>query len=450
MLKRETSAGDGTKPVESLSDAGHSCVSDIGARYRKVPSTPSRREFLIGAGASIAVIVLGLPRADAKSFPAPKVGIILPEGGLWGDQAKSLAAGFDLFLKEKGGAAPEILRRDSGPNDESTLEALTDLAVSYEVRFLIGPPTPDGSEKIIHGLTAGKAILFVTNPCVRLVAGEMCTSAGFRLCANTWQSSHPLAAWALKNLGRKVFITGLNDQQGNEEADFFAYGFDRAGGTFGDRLMALSNGADMGAVLAKAAETKPDFVFASFREKNAVEFLEAWRKASPPLPVPVIGPEGLTAFPRTLKSIGSGCAGVRTLTTMKNASEFAGRIKKQLGREVPFVARAAEGYDIAQVISRAIQEGPLGAGDVSELAGFIEKVEIAGPRGKIRFDKNHEPILDVMVQEWKPDGKTFSRELVAELGTCKSPDFGCGKVGFPKRPGPEIKDEEPSWVDDSE
>ncbi len=450
MLKRETSAGEGTKPHGHRTDAERSCASDLGTRCRNVPSNPSRREFLIGAGASIAILVLGIPQAGAKTSPALKVGLILPEGGPSSDEAKSLAAGFDLFWKENGSPVPEILRKDSGPNDEATLEALTDLAVNNEVRFLIGPPTPAGSEKIVHGLTAGKAILFVTNPCVRLVAGEMCTSASFRLCPNTWQSSQPLAAWALKSLGRRVFITGLDDPQGNEEADFFAYGFDRAGGSFGDRVMAASKEADMAAVLSAAAKAKPDFVFASFRQQSAREFLKAWSGASLPKQVPVIGPGGLTAFPHTLQELGSSCAGVKTLTTMKKPAEFEDRLKKQLGREVPYVCRAAEGYDIGQVIARVMKEGAVGTGDVSEIAGFIEGIDITGPRGKIRFDKNHEPILDVMIQEWEPSGNTFSQKVVKDLGSCSSPDFGCGKVGFPRRPGPEIKDEEPVWVDESE
>lgn len=450
MLKRETSAGEGTKPHGHRTDAGSSCASDFGTGCRNVPFTPSRREFLIGAGASIAILMSGLPQARAKTSPALKVGLILPEGGASADEAESLAAGFDLFWKEHGSPAPEILRRDSGPNDEKTLEALTDLAVNNEVRFLIGPPTLEGSEKVIHGLTAGKAILFVTNPCVRLVAGELCTSASFRLCPNTWQSSQPLAAWALKNLGRRVFITGVDDPQGNEEADFFAYGFDRAGGSFGDRVMAAPKGADMAVVLSAAAKAKPDFVFASFRQQSAQDFVKAWTGVSSEKPVPVIGPDGLTAFPHTLQGLGSAGSGVKTLTTIKKAAEIEDRLKKQLGREVPYVGRAAEGYDIGQVIARAMKDESAGKGDVSEIAKVIEGMEITGPRGKIRFDKNHEPILEAMVQEWEASGGTLSQKIVADLGSCKSPDFGCGKVGFPKRPGPEIKDEEPVWVDESE
>lgn len=448
MLKCKTSAGYETGPDRNGDNACRAKELNPVARNCGVPSGPSRREFLAGVGASLAVLVLGIPQAGITSSPIAKIGLILPEGGIAGDEAKSIAAGFDLYWKEKGSPTPEIFRKDSGPNDETALEALADLAVNKGVRFLIGPPTLEGSEKVVHGLTAGKAILFVTNQSVRLVAGEMCKSATFRLAANSWQASQPLAPWALRNLGRKVFITGLDDQQCNEEADFFAYGFDRAGGTFGNRLMVGTRSGDMDAVVLAAANAGPDFVFAAFRGSKAEDFLKVWRGASAVQKLPVIGPEDLTAFPRTLKRLGSASSGVKTLTAMKEAVEFEDRLRKQLGQEVPYAARAAEGYDIAQVVSRALEEESLDKNNVSELARFIEEVEISGPRGKIRFDKNHEPILDMMVQEWHISGDTWISKVVADLGTCTSPDFGCGKVGFPRRPGPEIKDEEPAWVDD--
>ena len=71
--------------------------------------------------------------------------------------------------------------------------------------------------------------------------------------------------------------------------------------------------------------------------------------------------------------------------------------------------------------------------EINKLIGIIEQLEIDGPRGKISFDKNHVPILDVMVQEWKQDGNAIRQRIVQNLGQQKSLDFGCGRVGFPKR-----------------
>jgi len=90
------------------------------------------------------------------------------------------------------------------------------------------------------------------------------------------------------------------------------------------------------------------------------------------------------------------------------------------------------------------------SGDPDRLIKFVEEMELEGPRGKVRFDKNHEPIVDVMVQEWVPNGGTFSQKILANLGSCASPDFGCGRTGFPKKPEKDLGEEEPSWLEPEE
>jgi hypothetical protein len=70
---------------------------------------------------------------------------------------------------------------------------------------------------------------------------------------------------------------------------------------------------------------------------------------------------------------------------------------------------------------------------------------IDGPRGKFTFDKNHEPVLEMLVQEWQFSGQTAHRKMVENIGPVKTPDLGCGRIGFPRKPESEIKDEEPVW-----
>jgi ABC-type branched-subunit amino acid transport system substrate-binding protein len=163
----------------------------------------------------------------------------------------------------------------------------------------------------------------------------------------------------------------------------------------------------------------------------------------------VIGPESLTTFPEPLKGCGKACLGVKTLTTLKDPVAFTERIRRHTGLEIPDAARAAEGYDIAQIIyevSGGLTRVPT---ETAELIKSIEQIEIDGPRGKIRFENNHEPIVDVRVQEWEISGKALRPKTVAELGTCLSLDFGCGRVGFPKKPLAE-QEEEPEGEKDQQ
>jgi len=406
----------------------------------------SRRDFLIRTGASAALMLGGMSLARAQERPIEKVGFILPEHGPHSPEARSLMSGFEFFLKEKGSEAPsiEILKKDSGPDDEKTLEALADLLMNREVRFLIGPPSVKGAEQTIHGVGGSNAILFVTNPAVRLVAGEMCLPGSFRLCVNSYQAAQPLAPWAMKNLGRLALLTGDDDAEGNEEADFFAYTFERSGGAFANRIMVPDHTKGVKAVLDAVAETKPDFVFASFKKASAITFLKALRSASPSAKKPIIGPESLTEFPHTLKELGEASAGVKTLTALKNPKDFADTIKREMGADVTDIAKAAEGYDIAGAICGGLSANSRER-ELIKIIKVIEEMELTGPRGKVRFDKNHEPLLDMSVQEWQRSGQSFKQKILASLGSCQTPDFGCGRIGFPRRPESEIPDEEPVW-----
>ena len=406
----------------------------------------SRRDFLISTGVSAAFMLGGMSLAGAQEKPIEKVGFLLPERGPHSLEAQSLIAGFELFLKEKGTEVPqvEILKKDTGAEDEKTLEALADLLTNRNVRFLVGPLSVKGTEQTIHGIGSGNGILFVTNPSVRLVAGEMCLPGSFRLCVNSYQAAQPLAPWAMKNIGRTAFLTGDNDSQGNEEADFFAYSFERAGGSFTDRIMLSRDTKGIKAALESIAAAKPDLVFASFKDASAVAFLKAARTSGHAVKRPIIGPESLTGFPHTIKEQGEAAAGVKTLTALKDASGFAQDIKSKLGKEVADVAKAAEGHDIAAAICGALSR-TAGETDLGKIIKAIEEIEIVGPRGKVRFDKNHEPLLEMSVQEWQRSGQSFKQKILENLGICQTPDFGCGRVGFPKRPGAEVPDEEPTW-----
>lgn len=421
-----------------------------GSQFLSETCRISRRDFVIGLGISLTALVLGIDRACASEKSQVKVGFILPEQGPLASDAKSLLAGFDCYLKETGSRPFEVLKKDSGQDDEKTLEALTGVLVNQKVDFLVGPPSFGGSEKAIHGLLGASTVLFITNPSVRLMAGEMCLPCAFRLGPNTYQSAAPLAPWGVRNIGLKAFITGEDDIQGNEEADFFAYAFERVGGSFTDRIMINSASPKMKAVVDGIEAAKPDFVFAAVRQKSASAFLKALRTGSSESKRPIIGPESLTGFPSVLSASGKAATGVKTLSCLKNPRDFVGRIKRQTGLEVSSAERAAEGYDIAQTIFQAVKNGPNDANDPTRLIKFIEDLTLEGPRGTIKFDKNHEPILDMVIQQWQAVDKSFENKVVQELGPCRSLDFGCGQVGFPRKPDAEPKEEEVIWDDQND
>jgi branched-chain amino acid transport system substrate-binding protein len=368
------------------------------------------------------------------------------------DDAASLFSGFQLFMKEREADASnfEVLKRDSGLDDNKTLEALTELVLNQEIHVLVGPPTVGGSEKAVHAVAGGNVVLLVTNPSVRLVGSEICLPGSFRVCANNYQASQPLAAWAVRNVGKNIFVTGEDDVQGNEQADYFAYGFEKAGGSFGDRMMVSGNSGKLQGLIEAIRKTKPDLVFAAFRRSEAAQFLKAMQAAKPPVTAPIIGPESLTEFPGTLAQVGEAGKEVRTLTPLVDPLEFAERVKNATGGNLVSAARAADGYDIGTIALHLAQQRDQWSTDFPKVISSLEGLEFQGPRGRIKFDMNHEIIVDSMVQRWNLSNKDPSREVLAKLGPSRTPDFGCGRIGFPKKPGNERPEEEITWEEKHE
>jgi len=413
------------------------------------PHYISRRAFVLGIGASLLLGSTGFPKfARAQNRPI-KVGIILPEQGPFSQDSKSLVAGFECCLKEKGPSGIQVIRRDPGSKDEKTLEILAQMLVVDKVDFVISPMSLDGAEKTVHGVSDSSAVLFVTNPSVKLVAGELCQSRSFRVRPNTYQRSSPLAPWAIQNLGRLAFITGPRDKEGNETADFFAYSFDRSGGTFGDRVMVPVGSDNFRSVLDAIEKTKNDVIFAGFGKKDALGFFKAIesRKHRPWLKR-IVGPDSLVSYPAGAAALGKAADGVKTLGCVKNPSDFAQRIRKTVGVDVPDIERAAEGYDIASIVHLSVKGVSWDSQTPAlPLIEYIENLSVEGPRGVITFDKNHEPVVDMAIREWSVSTHGLQPKTVQDIKGVRSLDFGCGKVGFPQRPSGETKEEGPLWED---
>ncbi len=430
-------SGEASSPTlpHSSRDGGRGAADSQHYSHREIAGF-SRRDFLVGTGMALLALQGAGRVVHAQEGTPIKIGLMLPQSGPLAGEAKSLMAGFDLCMMERApGKKPKVIKHDPGADEQQIAACVTALVINQKVDFLVGPLSLEAVEKTILGVTGASTVMFVANASVRLVGGELCRPNTFSVTANTYQSSQPLASWAMKNIGQKLFITGEDETCCNEEGDFFAYSFERAGGTFLDRVMVpAGNSKGIDGIINTLSRIKPDIIFAAFRNDSAVTFLKALRAASPPISCPVIGPDHLTSFARGLTAMGSAGAGVKTLTYLKGPGELVSRIKAKLGREVPNAARAAEGYDMAAVICAAIANLKGGSIVFSRVLQFIGGMQLEGARGKLSFDKNHQPIMEGYVQEWNLAGGSWKQNIVTSIGECRSPDFGCGRIGFPGEP----------------
>lgn len=370
----------------------------------------------------------------ASDLKNPMVGFLIPKQEGMSEEA-SLVAGFEIFFKEKN-LDPSIYFKKSeySNTEESLLESLAELIKNPDVKAIVTPTDLRTAEQVVLGATVSEALIFVTNPAVRFVAGEMCRPNIIRVTPNTYVSSQPLTKWAFLNLGHKVFITGDNTIRGNEQGDFFALGMERIGGSFGDRWMIPADSKSYDQVFEKIEQSKPDFVFAAFSEETAPGFIKAYRSKGLDRKFPLIGTQSLTAYPEPVEKLKDLGLGIKTLCSILNPQEF----RKKFAGQSSYPAdldMAAQGYDIANVFFSCLNGGCFDDSSQGKLASFIANLTIDGARGKTQFDGNREAIIPMSVCHWEQGpGGSLSLVVDERLEPCKSLDFGCGGVGFPDRP----------------
>lgn len=401
-------------------------------------STLSRRHFLISAAAAAVMwpaAAWGVPKKRDATPVVHKVGLMIPRKGPFKSDARSLKAGIEMRLKEARTGSPKIklIEADPYPDEDSTLTALAHLVVKKEVDFLIGPMAQDAAVKVTSAITDPNVVMFVTNPSVRLVAGQLCTPGSIRVSPNTYQINRPPAPWSLQNIGERAFITGSDDWLGNEQADFFAYGFERAGGQFTDRIMIASDGSNLADVMKAAEGAEPDILYAALTGSLADAFFQELVRRRKRLTAQIIGPESLTDFKEFPKRLTALKRRVITSGTLPDPESFRRELKKQTGKTVENTSAAAEGYAICDAMLKIAEHREAAGGNATDISGLLSELTMTGPAGTIRFDANHQSIPSVILTEWTAAGGKVRRKKLADLGECPSLDFGCGKVGFPKR-----------------
>ncbi|MFH0959440.1 MAG: ABC transporter substrate-binding protein [Pseudomonadota bacterium] len=405
----------------------------------------SRREFLVSGILTSAIILTPSLGRATQPDQKMKLTFVHPNKGYMELEARSLMAGFDLSSQENGPCPIEIFRKNYDQNLEETLREVQGSFKGDEINFIVCFADVEGSQRVVETFAKSRAIVFLTNPSIKLVCGEVCQPNVFRSSPNNYVLSEPLAPWAVINAGRKVFITGDDDQSANEKADSFAFGFERAGGSFCDRVMVSDSSATIDSVVSSIGNSDADFVFAAFENESALKFLQAVKSVHPKTRKTIVGPETLTSFSKTEQAVEETVIGVPTLTNVTNVQSLRSKIFTKFGSEAMSIPRVAEGFDLARIIDCVASEGATGERDLERVIKAISNSKINGMRGEFRFDKNHDAILDSWVVSWVKGERELRQEIIASLGASVSLDFGCGRVGYPNRPDAVPMESEGVW-----
>ncbi|MGC8659748.1 MAG: ABC transporter substrate-binding protein [Desulfomonilaceae bacterium] len=410
----------------------------------------SRRDFLVSTALTSALALIGAVSWAEKPQEKPRIGFIYPESGTTGVEARSFMAGFRMSFDKENQCPVDVLTKSYKDNTDEMTGAVDEWTKEGKILLVVLFGDAEGTAKAIRSCAQAKSLLFVTNRSVRLVSGEVCGPNVFRVSPNNYVLSEPLAPWAIQNVGTKVFVTGTNDVDCNEQCDFFAFGFERSGGGFADRLMCDGAVESVNSIISAIKNSEADFVFACFGDENAGNFLKAFHFQDPKSRKKIIGPGSLTSLVVKEKFGSDVIMNIPTLTTVINPDSIISKAGGASGTGPFSVDRISEGYNLGQVVKMLAKSNLLASEDFGAVSKAILTSKYDGLNGAFTFDKNQDIVSDSWVTKWEiSSGGGPSQKILAALGASASLDFGCGKVGFPNRHEAESMDDEAVWEENS-
>jgi branched-chain amino acid transport system substrate-binding protein len=340
-----------------------------------------------------------------------KIGLLIPQSGVYKSLGDDLDAGFTLYLKEHdnslGGRDVELIKADEGESADTGRASAEKLIKQDRVVALSG--------------VVNSAVL---NGVVDLVEGEEVPLLGSNASPTTltdvsyirrtsYVNDEPgkaLGAYMAENVEGSVYALAADYQAGYDEVEGFKETFAPAGGKLADEVYSpFPATTNFQPYLANAQKAKPGAVFSFYAGSAAIDYAKQYSQFGLSDTMPLYAPGFLTEG-GVLDAQGDAALGIRTSMNyspdLDNATnkEFVAAYEKEFGRTP--TAYAVYSYDAAAILDKAIEE----AGDDLTRETLNEAIGETGvvdsPRGEWEFNEGGTPKQKWYLREVKKvDGK---------------------------------------------
>lgn len=363
---------------------------------------------------------LGGSSEDSADGPI-RIGLLVPQSGVYKSLGDDMKAGFELYVKEKGnklgGRDVQVVLADEGETADSGKAAADKLVKQDKVQVVTGV--------VNSAVMNGTVDLFETSgiPLVGSNASPTTLTGKTFVWRTSYVNDEPgkaLGGYVAKQNKGPVYLLAADYQAGKDEVSGFKETFGTAGGKVaGEVYTPFPTTKNFQPFLAGLQKSGASQVFTFYAGGAAVDFVKQFDQFGLTGKVTHYSAGFLTEG-GVLKAQAGTAKG--TLTAMNYSADldnatnrkFVDGYKAATGRMPTTYAMAS--YDAAQVIDKAIA----GAGDNPTSAAIndaIKKIgEIDSPRGAWSFNDNGTPKQMWYLREVKDQGGTLANVVVTELG----------------------------------
>jgi branched-chain amino acid transport system substrate-binding protein len=352
-----------------------------------------------------------------------KVGLVIPQSGVYAPLGEDMKAGWDLWLEQNGGKLGgrevQTVVVDEGEGPDTGVPAVQKVLQQDRVDAVVGivnSATALGSVEVVN---SAKKLLIVANAGADSLTGSS---------KYIWRSSftNGQVAYAVgKHLattpeGKKgVYALAADYAAGEGAIAGFKKGFEEGGGELvGEAKTPFGTTQDFQPFLAKARRADPGAVYVFYAGAEAVSFVKQYDEFGLSESAKLYG-SGFLTEGGVLTAQGDAAEGVQTslhyATALDNPanSSFVEAYEAKAGE--PPTVYAVQTWDAASVLNKAVESASALDGDA--LADAMGKVgEITdSPRGAWSFEQQS-PVQEMYLREVRAEGGAVTNAVVQSLG----------------------------------
>ncbi len=362
----------------------------------------SRLPRVVAAGLAVALVAgcgssLQEDRQGADGGPV-KVGLLVPQSGVYAPLGRDMENGFRMYLDAKGGKLGgrevELVVADEGGGPETGVPAAQKLLQQDRVTTLVGIVNSAVALGVRDLVNDGKVPLIIANAGANAITGEQRSDYVWRTSFTNGEVAGALGGYVARGeLGDgQAFLIAPDYAAGKEATAGFRETFEAAGGQVaGTELTPFGTTTNFQPYLARIQRSGARAVYCFYAGAEAVAFVKQYQQFGLASKIPLYC-SGFVTEGGVLEAQGDAALGIKgslhysdQLDNPANERFVAGYRDKY--GEGPTVY-AVQAYDAAAVLDQALASGTTGEAIVAGLEGVGE---VDSPRGRWRFTDGHGP-----------------------------------------------------------
>jgi branched-chain amino acid transport system substrate-binding protein len=379
----------------------------------------------LGAGGSAASVLSACSATTdssaASDLPSVKIGLVVPQSGIYKTIGDDLTNGFQLYLnthdKHLGGRSVQLVTVDEGETPESGKAAVERLIKQEQVLALSGVASSTTMVEVRDLIESSQVPLIGSNASPTSLQGVRYI---WRTSYVNDEPGRALGKYVANRLtSGNVAIMAADYQAGRDEVKGFLE-------AYGNRGLALQPiftpfsppSTNFQSALASIKASDARLVFAFYGGSQAVEFVKQYRQVG--LSQELYAPGFLTEG-TILRQQGEAARGI--YTSMNYSPDLDNQANREFASDylkayntIP-TTYAMSSYDAAFVLDKAIE---LAGSDVTPQSVNLAMGKIGtvdSPRGSWQFNQNRTPLQKWYLRQVRPDGGVLSNVVLSELTT---------------------------------